>query len=85
MGHSALHVPGARWNPCLQGTYVVRRMPVDNHRHSLAMHVANKIKTNCHVTVGLEQSPLFTPPLSDKGPTETKWHHVLKGGTIDVG
>lgn len=49
------------------------------------MRVANEIKTKHRVALGLEQSPLSTPPLSEKGLTEAKRRRVLVGGTVNIG
>jgi len=47
--------------------------------------VANDIKTERRVALGLEQPRLSAPTLSDKGLTEAKRRRVLEGGTVIVG
>ena len=49
------------------------------------MRVANDIKTERRVALGLEQPRLSMPALSDKGLTEAKRRRVLEGGTVIVG
>ena len=55
-------------------------------RHGdLATRVANDIKTERRVALGLEQPRLSAPTLSDKGLTEAKRRRLLEGGTVIVG
>lgn len=47
--------------------------------------MANDIKTERRIALGLEQPRLSMPTLSDKGLTEAKRRRVLEGGTVIVG
>ena len=55
------------------------------HHGDLATRVANDIKAERRIALGLEQPLLSMPALSDKGLTEAKRRRVLEGGTVVVG
>ena len=55
------------------------------HHGDLATRVANDIKTERRVALGLEQPRLSVPTLPGKGLTEAKQRRVLEGGTVIVG
>lgn len=55
------------------------------HHGDLATRVANDIKAERRIALGLEQPQLSMPALSDKGLKEAKRRRVLEGGTVVVG
>ena len=59
---------------------------VAGKRHGdLATRVANDIKTERRITLGLDPPPLSAPTLSAKGVTEAKRRRAFEGGTVIVG
>jgi import inner membrane translocase subunit TIM54 len=59
---------------------------IEGKRHGdLAARVANDIKTERRLALGLDPPPLSAPTLSAKGITEAKRRRAFEGGTVIVG